>query len=378
MKLLFCGDISFSSIEHFEFSQDVKVLFDENDLVVGNLEAVITDSGTRLPLHPVHLKTNEEYLDHIKKFNVLCLANNHILDYCEEGLVDTLEILKKSKVSGFGAGRNAREANRPLVISKGNQKLAFIAFTRFANASKNKAGAANSSLGRVLRDIRRLKREGCFVIVMPHWGYEHVLLPSPRQRLLAKKMIRNGTDIILGTHPHIHQGYELIDGKAVFFSLGNYIFSSDYFKAFDNWKLQKSAMVEVEIHDDKSYKFQLKPYHSTDKNLRLLHGNEKELVENEMRQVSKIINGKYLKYLKLYLHDVGFIVDFGRKTLKKQLNKKDYKINKFKKLKKIIKIYSKANWQDVMNRFYKLFLIFLKKVDVSEYKTSEFKNEKLN
>lgn len=353
-------------------------LFNEHDLVVGNLEAVITDSEEKLPMHPLHLKTNKDHLTHLRNFDILSLANNHILDYLGKGLEDTIETLDDAEISHFGAGNDRSGANKPLIIRKGNTKLGFITFTRFANATSKKGGTADDRINRVIKDIRRLKREGCFVIVMPHWGYEHVPLPAPRQRSLAGKMIRNGADIVMGTHPHIHQGFELLQGKMVYYSLGNFVFSSKYFKAHNDWKLQKSAMVSIRIHNGFSYEYRLIPYLSTDNEVELLEGSEKEFVENDILRIRRILDSNYLKYAKMYFKDVGFIVDFGRKALSSQIRSGGQKSDFMQKAGKIIKIYSKADYQDVMNRFYRIFLFLLRRIDVSEFNPLIQKDEKAN
>jgi poly-gamma-glutamate synthesis protein (capsule biosynthesis protein) len=116
MRILFCGDIAISGVDNFEYSDEVTNLFNEQDLVVGNLEAVITKSDNKLPLHPAYLKTDFHSLNLLDPFKVLCIANNHTLDYQDEGLKDTINHLDKMGISHFGAGEGSEHENKPLLF----------------------------------------------------------------------------------------------------------------------------------------------------------------------------------------------------------------------------------------------------------------------
>jgi hypothetical protein len=377
MKILFCGDISFSAIQRFEFSSSVKELFSSHDLVVGNLESVVTESVSARPLHPIHLKTSRLHINHLRYFDVLNLANNHVLDYGEEGISDTIEVLRECGIEYFGAGLNKGEANSPLVVSRNGQSIGFVAATRFANATRRRAGAANDNLRRILRSVRTLKLQGCFVVIMPHWGYEHVPLPAPRQRLLARRMIGVGGDLVVGTHPHVHQGFEEMARRTVFYSLGNFVFSSQYFKSRYDWKLKRSIMVAVEVASDMTYSFRLIPYETTDNGVRLLYGREGDSVIADMMRIRAILAGQYSKYLKLYLSQTAFSVEFGKAAVRKQLRAERQGASCFDRMRKMVEIYRKANWQDAMNHFYPIFLRALWRVDVKGMEVVSEKKQEL-
>jgi poly-gamma-glutamate capsule biosynthesis protein CapA/YwtB (metallophosphatase superfamily) len=81
-------------------------------------------------------------------------------------------------------------------------------------------------------DIRAARTQADVVIPYLHWGQEHSTAAHARQRALARRMIQAGADAVVGTHPHVRQDSEVIDGKPVIYSLGNFVF--DGFSDADN------------------------------------------------------------------------------------------------------------------------------------------------
>ena len=98
-------------------------------------------------------------------------------------------------------------------IEKNDKKVAFLGFTRWINAGKKKPGTTPGNFKKLTNIIRTLKNENYFVIIMPHWNYEYVHFPAPDNRNLGKDLIDAGADLIVGSHPHIIQGYEKHNNK---------------------------------------------------------------------------------------------------------------------------------------------------------------------
>jgi hypothetical protein len=126
----------------------------------------------------------------------------------------------------MGAGCNLTEAAGPLIVQVGAKKLALVAM---ADATTSAVTATPGSPGvnplepleRIETQLQKLRHENDLVVILPHWGTEWYALPSLRQRQMARKLIEAGADLIVGNHPHVPQVAEYIDGKPVFYALGN-------------------------------------------------------------------------------------------------------------------------------------------------------------
>lgn len=157
------------------------------------------------------------------------LANNHTLDYGRVGLRDTLDNLKRYGIQFVGAGRNEKEASKPLVISKNGLKIGFLAYTVFPTygvSYKPEQASVARTLhpSRVVRSIARLKSKVDLLIVSFHWGWEFHSQPNDLQRRWAHRAVKAGADLILGHHPHVLQPSEYYHGKLIVYSLGNFVF----------------------------------------------------------------------------------------------------------------------------------------------------------
>ncbi|MBA7701875.1 hypothetical protein ES703_110622 [subsurface metagenome] len=165
------------------------------------------------------------------------MANNHILDYGEEALFETIEVLDSKMIFHIGAGRNIREAREPVILKVKDKKFGFLAYSNtFPEefwAEEEKAGTAYGKFSRVKKDVKELKEKGedlpkrkSKVIVSFHWGSEEKISPQEYQRKLAHLAIDQGADIILGHHPHSLSGIETYEKGVIIYSLGNFAFGS--------------------------------------------------------------------------------------------------------------------------------------------------------
>jgi len=210
------------------------------DLVFANLENPISRNGTAHAVQKprVTFRARPENLDILDTLGVkvVSLGNNHMLDYGEAALIDTLKHLDERGIKHAGAGRDYGEANRPLLIEKNGVSLAFISHTLVYSAStlaatKTSPGVANPNIKGILKSISTLTSQGHQVIVSLHWGIEYCFYPLPHQRKYAHEMIDAGAALILGHGPHYPQGVEGYGRGLIFYSLGNFIFDEPYFFA---------------------------------------------------------------------------------------------------------------------------------------------------
>ncbi|MEE9457432.1 MAG: CapA family protein [bacterium] len=208
-------------------------------IAFGNLESPLTKRAKRIPTKgprggSIYLKGNPDYAFILTEagFDVLSLANNHIMDYGEQGLSDTIYYLEQEGIKHTGAGPNLAAALEPADIDVDGYVVRFLAFNgvepREYYAGAAKAGTAPLDEGIIVSAIGRAKREANLVVVSLHWGGESMAYPTSEQKRLAHKFVDAGADVIVGHHPHVIQGVESYEGAVIAYSLGNFLFDSRY------------------------------------------------------------------------------------------------------------------------------------------------------
>ncbi|MDQ7794266.1 MAG: CapA family protein [bacterium] len=207
------------------------------DVGFANLESPLGTSGQPLPGKVIWFRADPAAAEGLARsgFGVLTLANNHILDYDSELLLDTLDLLDRHGLAYTGAGRNLEEAMRPVLFRAGDLTLAFLGFSDFAHiywsvsyprtfaATATRPGVAPADPVVVAQAIALAKEEADFVIAAFHWGDEYVNYPNADQLRMGRHAVEAGADIVLGSHPHAVQGFELYQGGFIAYSLGNFI-----------------------------------------------------------------------------------------------------------------------------------------------------------
>lgn len=244
-------------------------LLTKPDVVIVNLETPVTDLNNS-PLadsakYKVHKGDVEKTPLTLKKHNisVVSLGNNHTMDYGGEGLMQTMEILKKNKIDFFGAGRNESVASTPYKIEcerKGKKLHVFIiGGLAYANryeesfnfyASENKAGVRLLAEEKIQEQVKKIRSvdTSAFIIVFPHW-LENYRWKSKKQTELCHKMIDAGVDLIIGHGTHMFQEIEQYKGKWIVYSLGNFIFNSP--GRFDKTKAHPYSLAAMLTINDK-------------------------------------------------------------------------------------------------------------------------------
>lgn len=225
--------------------KEVEELLKQGDIVFGNLEGPLTDSEHSLTGisdgGKYILRSRPAALDSIKAagFNLLSLANNHILDYYEAGLFDTMRLLSDSGIAFAGAGENIEAARKPAIIEVKGVRVGLLAYTDMAEivyggspnlsfvAGEKKAGVAPRKLDHILEDIENVRENVDLLMISLHWGIEESFKVQPQQREFAYRLLDNGADMIIGHHPHQCQGIEIYKGKPIIYSLGNFIFDQN-------------------------------------------------------------------------------------------------------------------------------------------------------
>jgi hypothetical protein len=360
MKLSFFGDMSLYNIDHtnFHFCENLHQLLDHSDLNIGNLECPLTLYEDKDDSLPVTMNADSKALRILDKFDIFSLANNHIRDFKDQGITDTLDELKKTGFKYFGVGKIQKEALAPYIFEKEDFKLALIGATRYANTNGSTIGTGNDNSSHITRQIKQQKREGCFVAVFPHWGYEYVRIPSPRERKLARKWIDAGADIVIGSHPHIYQTIETYKGKTIVYSLGNFIFHSSVFDGLsyvqNDPRLNEGIAVSINIEKNYRYSISIHGFKTYDESVTLLSKKENDTLVEEISRISAIHKKSVWAYKKAFYLQT---IEISEQNKKVRSNYQGYE--KMSLIEKIM-IYRNANIQDVKNRIAGLILSTLK------------------
>lgn len=254
----FAGDITFAN--HFQRHVGKKYSypfakfpeFGAADLSVVNLENPLTRRGVASEKQ-FNFRALPEYTRVLLAggVDIANLANNHIYDYSEQGLFDTIHFLDEAGIRHMGAGKNALDARLPVIITIKGVRLGFLGYYGLSKhsdshpATVDSAGTALRKLKFIREDIKKLREKVDIVVVNFHWGIEKENYPEQDQIHFAHKTIDFGADLIIGHHPHVLQGVELYKEKLIAYSLGNFIFGGN------SRKHEKSAIFQVSIDVDK-------------------------------------------------------------------------------------------------------------------------------
>ncbi len=224
-------DFDYASKEVFDF-------LNKADLRVGTLETAIGDEPSFYDEKMKRLADVIYAKDHdlikLKQLgiDIVSLANNHFFDLGLKGAEHTIQLLDEMGIKHIGAGRNLEEAQTPVFRTINGKKIVFLAFCDWRNetvgwcpfATDNQAGVNPMYDDYVVAEIKKYKAQSDYVVVMPHWGIEHTWITTSHVFRLAKKMMKAGADLILGSHPHRVQPVVNYKRTSVAYSMGNFLF----------------------------------------------------------------------------------------------------------------------------------------------------------
>ncbi len=219
------------------------------DFTAVNLETAITSGGTPQP-KTYHFRAPATAFTALRAAGVdlVTMANNHILDYGQAGLADTLAAARAARFPYVGIGVNAAAAWAPYVVTIKGVKIAVIGVSQVAElasswvATGTRPGEANSvNLARTLAAVRSAKRLASVVIVFMHWGTEGEACPDPNQLSLAHQLAAAGANIIIGAHAHMLQGSGWLGRTFVAYGMGNFLW-------WENSYSTATGVLELTLH----------------------------------------------------------------------------------------------------------------------------------
>ena len=303
--IVFTGDVIFDRGQNpgaaTAWSDGIRACFDEDswntmqdaDFLVVNNEFQYTDRGSAIPDKKFTFRCPPETAGWLAEMgtDVAALANNHIYDYGEEGLLDTFDTLDEVGIPYFGAGHDIEEAQKPVYLIADGVIVALLNATeieRYENSETRGAQEDSAGVFRCLDDedlcdkVREAKEHADLCIVFVHWGTE--LMPAAEQSQIDKAwdLAEAGADLIVGAHPHILQNISYENGVPVFYSLGNYFFSAS---------TRDSGVLRVTVDPGEAAikSLQFIPMQQR-RGVVMLYDQEKDRVLDTMRELSPGVN----------------------------------------------------------------------------------------
>ena len=261
------------------------------DLAIVNLECPLTSQMAPIIKSGPHLRADPACARGIRAagFEVVSLANNHIMDMGEGGLADTMAACTEAGLKTVGAGKNLAQAARPEWVDVKGVRVAILAFAEneFSIATPHSSGACPVDPLSNFHQITQAKQEADFVLVILHGGNEYYELPSPSLVKLCRYFVDLGAHAVICNHVHVPGGMEIHEGVPIIYSSGNFLF--EWENEIDGW--YKGFLVQLSIHSGAVDAVQLIPYWQSKNRVgvTLMDQGEKRQFLAEVANLSKVI-----------------------------------------------------------------------------------------
>ena len=223
------------SLNYDHFFYNIQEDLDEAEIKIVNQETILGGMGLGFSSYPC-FNSPQEIGDAEAKagFNVICHATNHAMDKGYTAINNTIDFWKNNypNIAMLGLNENEEAQNNIYIYEQNGFKIAILNYTYGTNGinlPSDKPYLVNLlNEEKVTSDIKKAKEEADFVVVLPHWGTEYVYTPDTLQQKYTKIFSDLGVDLVIGTHPHVLENYEIITNEEghqmlVFYSLGNYV-----------------------------------------------------------------------------------------------------------------------------------------------------------
>ncbi len=255
--VMYCaGDVGPNRDDPDSMFRAVKPVLKKGDINFCQLELNFTSRGTPLPQARLPMRADPSGARAMSKagFNVVSFASNHCMDWGRDAFFDTIEALKKERMSVIGVGATITEARKPAIITRKDTRIAFLAynsvlpmaywaeegrpgcvplrgFTVYEQIEHDQPGTPcrvhtfthRADLMAMVDDIQKAKAKADLVVVSTHWGVHFIpAVVADYTKEIACAAIDAGADLIVGHHPHILKGIDVYKGKVIFHSLGNF------------------------------------------------------------------------------------------------------------------------------------------------------------
>ena len=310
-NLFFCGDFcSTPSTSFISVSEELKDILKSCDLKVCNFEGPIESSGKSLTKVPPIIQQSPDAPSFLESlgFNVISLANNHALDFGDDGYFSTKRAFTKAMVAGAGTLNEVYTIH--IFRIKGLKiGIFFLTYASFGAFDTNpihdeSIGCAYINHLCVNHLILNCRKDLDFLIIYVHNGIEYFDVPFPEQRARYKDLIDYGVDAVIGHHSHTPQGWEVYKGCPIFYSLGNFFFNS---KSTPDFKAKRYCWyngLAVQLILDKDKPILFKVYN-------VLNDRNRKIVLDNSASILSFTNNlcEILKDDEAYAKKIGKITD---------------------------------------------------------------------
>ena len=247
---IMCHDSVNKSAAQHGYSTFFKYLADRiegSDLAIGNMEFPL--GGKPYTGYP-SFSASDDYAQYLSDvgFDVFLTANNHILDKGTAGIKRTINVLEQKGFIYTGIARDAKADTllNPLMLHIRGLRIAIINFTYGTNVGPwDKWPKVNYMRKNDILPMLERAREAYLVLVFPHWGIEYKLHHNAEQEEMARWLVKNGADAVIGTHPHVIQDVQYIGDAPVIYSLGNALSNMER-----NCRLELALTLRVVLEED--------------------------------------------------------------------------------------------------------------------------------
>lgn len=237
----------------------IKDVFQTADLRFAQCEKVYSTGGSLQVHGNGHYSRQHPRLASIfadTGFDIVSVAGNHSMDWGPEALLDTIDLMNGMGIKTIGGGRNLEESRRPAFFDVNGVRVGFLGYCSvlrdgyaaaptapgvapmrahtYYEAQEYQAGTPPrivtipyaEDLDNLCADVERVKQEADVAVVSMHWGI-HIVpkMLADYETTVARAAFEHGADLIVGHHPHIPKGIQVIDGKVCFHSVGHFMFS---------------------------------------------------------------------------------------------------------------------------------------------------------
>ena len=293
--ILFTGDVLFANAFRSGYdangingviSAELLEELNSADILMINNEFPCSDRGAPMEDKQYTFRCSPFYVTALNEMGVdlVSLANNHTLDYGKDALTDTFATLDEAGIRYGGAGDSVERSQEIQIFEVNGKKFGFIAVSRVIPVVDWKSEYSLPGLFSCYDETRLIElveeaREICdFVAVYPHWGVEYQAEPVENQTNIAQKCIKAGSDIIVGSHTHCLQSVEFLEGKPVFYSLGNFVFGQS---------IDKSVAVKVTVTGNGEVSCQVIPVYAQGGVTRLAEGETADHILRYLDEISQ-------------------------------------------------------------------------------------------
>jgi len=237
-----------------------------------NLETSVTKNEVHMKSKGINYRMHPKNVDTLTYVDIVTLANNHILDWENEGLLETLSTLKAAGIKYAGAGENLTLATAPAVAQVNGKRILVFSLGLSSSgvpsswqATKDKPGVyfldnlGEKYLGEVRANIAKYQKVGDIIIVSIHWGGNWGYAVPESHQKFARGLIDSGVDLIHGHSSHHPRPIEIYKGKPIFYGLGDFINDYEGISGYENFRGDLTLMYFVEFDAKKLRSVELVP-----------------------------------------------------------------------------------------------------------------------